>query len=537
MSDINPLYKITGYDEVKEYYDKHHTENWKEWLEFERLFDKPGKQGLVGLLNLSKKKDSNRKIVFKVSQYINYLAEHEYTVMNGLNDISAFCPHFCKTFGTIECKIDPTTRKHGNPFHIQSKYPITKQVLLCEYVDKSCKFYNYIRASKEKVPEIVLYSIIKQVLMAITIAQRKKQFTHYDLHSCNIMIRKCNKDVVFVYVLDEENQFAIPTHGYYPVIIDFGFSYIENMNDGPLWPSMGHTDIGFMSDRFDWVADPKLFLVTVSQEIKEKRNTKTANKFRRIVRNIFHPLKIDWGSGWDKGVSRGASDYVNRVFKKIKNESKIFNEYEHYCIDILQTLVILPLEEQDYSEIQSSFSVFVTEFTKIESQISSPFYNIYILKGIVDAARIVRGDYYNEETRLDALREFRTLMNQRVKEVASFCKLTSVHPEKMLCSLYVLSRSMEGMLFDIITERMIHKNRKYDRLPLQSIEQIYAGIEVNIPDSYVYNENTTVFVFDSMKEETGMLELSSIQASIINELTPICRGTTLYDMYVGKLDV
>ena len=62
-------------------------------------------------------------------------------------------------------------------------------------------------------------------------------------------------------------QHYIPTNGHYPVIIDFGFSYINDMKDGPLWPSMAHTCVGFMSDRFDWVADPKLFLVTVSGEI------------------------------------------------------------------------------------------------------------------------------------------------------------------------------------------------------------------------------------------------------------------------------
>jgi hypothetical protein len=537
MSDINPLYKITGYDELKTYFEENKEKDWKEWLEFDALFNKPGKQGIVGLFRLTKDKDKSRRMVFKMSQYINYLTEHEFTVMNGLNDISSFCPHFCKTLGTIECKVDPTSQKHVNPFHIQSHYPITKQVLLCEYVNNSTKFYNYIRASREKIPEMVLYSTVKQVLMAVTIAQKEKKFTHYDLHSCNIMMRKCNKNVVFLYVLDEENQFAVPTHGHYPVIIDFGFSYISDMDDGPLWPSMAHTDVGFMSDRFDWVADPKLFLVTVSQEIKEKRQSRLSRKFRRVVENIFTPLNIDWASGWDKGVSRGASDCVGRMLRSVRHDSKIFREYDHYCIDLLQTLVILPIEEQDCSNIKSSFEIFVQEFSKIESQISSPFYNICILKGIVDTARNVRAMYSDEETRADALREFRSSMHHIVKEFASFCKLTAVHPEKMLCSLYVFSRSLEGMLYDIITARMIKKTEEYNRMPLQSTEQIYAGIEVNIPDDYTYNENTTVFVFDTLKKQTGMIELSAEQADVINEITPICRGTTLYDMYTGKLDI
>ena len=92
------------------------------------------------------------------------------------------------------------------------------------------------------------------------------------------MIKKCNKDLVFLYKLDDENQFCVPSMGHIGIIIDYGFSYISDMKDGPLYASLCHTDVGFMSDRFDWVADPKLFLVTVSDEIKEMRKTKNAKK-------------------------------------------------------------------------------------------------------------------------------------------------------------------------------------------------------------------------------------------------------------------
>lgn len=526
------LTDINGYSELVSYYEDNKHKSWEEWLSFDVLFDKPGKQGLVGLLSL-KNKEGDKKYIFKISQYINYLIHHESIVMKGLNDLSPYCPHFCKSFGSILCDVDPRSRKEGNPFNTDSKYPIKKEVLLCEFIDKSCKFYNYIRAI-DRISEDVLFSSIKQVLMAITIAQHKKSFTHYDLHSFNIMMRKCNKDVIFLYVLDEENQFAVPTYGHYPVIIDFGFSYISDMNDGPLWTSLAHTDVGFMSDRFDWVADPKLFLVTVSGEIKEKRKSKKARKFRRIVRNLFNPLNIDWESGWDETKDYGAADYVTELLSEYNPGSLLFDEYEHYCIDLLQSLIILPLEKQDYSDIHKSYVVFVKEWMKIESQISSPFYNLYILKGIIDAARHVRAGYIRQNTRLDAIRTFRHQVHTKITEVANFCKLDSLQFEKMLCSLLIFSRSMEGILYDIITARMIRKKHEYSKLPLKSIEQIYAGIESNIPDEYVYNNNTNVVIFDTIKENTGYLTLTPEQINIINEIHPLCRGTSLYDIYTGK---
>ena len=120
-------------------------------MEFESTFANPGKQGLCGLFKMSEESyDETKKtqnpsqsgvaegapptMVYKLSQYINYLVEHEYTIMNGLADISNFCPHFCKPIGVINTMIEPSNRKSGNPFDITSKYPIDKNVLLCEQI-------------------------------------------------------------------------------------------------------------------------------------------------------------------------------------------------------------------------------------------------------------------------------------------------------------------------------------------------------------------------------------------------------------------
>lgn len=347
-------------------------------------------------------------------------------------------------------------------------------------------------------------------------------------------MRKCNKDAVFLYILDHENQFAVPTYGHYPIIIDFGFSYISDMDDGPLWASMGHTDVGFMSDRFDWVADPKLFLVTVSGEIKDKRNTKKAKKLRRIVRNIFHPLEIDWSSGWDEGEEQGASDYVMEYLEPYNPGSSLFEDYEHYCIDIIQSLIILPLEEQDYSEMYKSYVVFIKEFLKIENQISSPFYLLHILKGIVDAARYVRAGYGCRSTRIDSIRTFRRQVTDRVHSVANFCKIDNLHFEKMLCSLFVLSKSIEGLLYDVITTRMTEKNNMYKKLPLQSTEEIYGAIEANLPDEYVYNDNTAVFILDSINNVTKLFKIPQKEIKNVNDSHPMVRGTYLYNLYKNQ---
>jgi hypothetical protein len=526
MSKNSPLNEISQYGELLSYYNDNKDKSWKEWLDFDSVFTKPGKQGIVGLLN--QKTNKKYKYVFKISQYIDYLVQHENVIMKGLNEISPYCPHFCKTIGTILCDIDSKYKKTKNPFNITSKYPIQKEVLLCEYIDKSYKLYNYIRS--EKISEDILYSTVKQVLLGIAIAQKKKQFSHYDLHSFNIMMKKCNKDVVFLYVFDESNQFCVPTFGHYPIIIDFGFSYINNMEDGPLWATLAHTDVGFISDRFDWVADPKLFLVSVSKEITKKRKSKKSRRLRRIVKNIFQPLKIDWDCGWDDLNDKGAADYVTDMLKDYNDCSQLFEDYDHYCIDILQSLIILPLEEQDYSNITSLYSTWLKQWVKIENEISNPFYNLYILKGVVDAARTNRADYSYLKTRSQAIKSFRTAIYERVNQVSKFCTLKDIHFEKMLCSLLLLSKNIEGVLYDVVSTRMVNKQKEYNKMILKSTEQIYGAIEANIPDEYVYNENTTIFIMDSINESCRMYKIPSEQLEYVNNTHPMARGTFIYDM-------
>jgi hypothetical protein len=515
------------YDKLLHTFTENKNKIWSDWLDFDKNFDKPGKQGLVGLLKL--KEDEDFKYVFKISQYINYLVEHESIVMGGLNDLS-FCPHFCKFIGNINCEVDPESRKTGNPFNKEAKYSIEKSVLLCEYIDKSYKFCNYIKA-KDKISENILYSVVKQVLLAISIAQTKKNFCHYDLHSNNIMIKKCNKDVVFLYVLDEENQFCVPTFGYYPIIIDFGFSYIKDMDDNPLWPSLGHTNIGFMSDRFDWVADPKLFLVTVSDEIKEIRGSNKSKKFRKMVKNIFSALDIDFKSGWDKNNDKSVSDQVLKILRRESDKSYLFKDYDHYCIDILQSLIILPLEKQDYDDIKISFSTFLKEWKKIENKISSHFYNLYILKSMVDVARVVHPYYLDKETREYAVKEFKIGLLEIINKVSNFCNIKDIHYEKMLCALLTFSKSLEGIFYDIMNQEMNEKEKKYNKLPVSSIEQIYGSVELNIKDEYVYNENTNVFIINSHKGTYDLYKIPEKFLENVNKLHPISRGTYIYDLY------
>jgi hypothetical protein len=518
------------FDSLQEYFEDNKHRPLCDWLTFDTTFKKPGKQGLVGLMTPSGDVNGvdNPKIVFKISQYINYLVQHEFTVMKSLDCIAQFCPYFCRAYGTVLTEVDANSRTKGNPFDSTSKYPVEKEVMMCEYINKSNMFSKYI--GSDSISDSVVYSTIKQVLMGIAIAQKLKKFTHYDLHSSNVMMKRCNKDVVFVYVMDDDNQYCVPTHGHYPVIIDYGFSYSSDLENGPAWPSMAHTNVGFTSDRFDPITDPKLFLVTVSCELKKKRKNRNSRIFRNVVKNAYAKLNIDWESGWDDGKEIGTSDVVTNALSKFKVDSVLFNKFDHYCIDLLQSLIILPMEEQSYEDIEKSYTTFVKEFGKIEIEIGNPFYNIYILKGIVDISREVVADYSigDSTSRRNAITYFSRGVAERIACVASFCSPKDVHWEKMLCSLICLSRNIEGFMYDISKKRDSKKQRSYKSLPVSTPEGMYSLLEANIQDNYTFSENTNVYVMDVRNRTCIPVTLTKTELKKANRVHPLALGTYIY---------
>ena len=519
------LKQVNSYKKICQVFDENKKKKWYDWLKLKQVFPKLGKQGIVGIMET----DYNLQMVFKISQDINYVIEHEYLIMQSLNSLNNYCPHFCKSIGLIEGIVEPKFKPKNNPFEIKSKYGIKKNILLLEYINDSSKFYNYIRS--KNIPEKIIYSIIKQVLLAILIAQKKKKFTHYDLHSFNIMLKKCSEDLVFLYIIDDENQFFIPTYGYYPVIIDYGFSYSNTVDDRPLWASMGHTEVGFTSTQFNWISDPKLFLVTVSGELLEKRRSRNAKKLKRITKNMFSKLNINWNSGWNTFDEKSASDHITHLFQTFKNytKSKLFKTYDYYCIDILQSLIILPFQQQDSHNIEKAYNSFIKEWVKIEENIINVYYNIYIFKGIINSARNVRPDYMDKNFRNYAIKKFKKEVLSIIDEVTEFCNPKAVNYEIMLCSLYILSNSIEGIYFDFMHKLNKKANKYKEKLPIKSLEDVVSILEVNIPNNYKVNLNSKFLIFDINKESSCSYQIKNEDIDNINKLHCLKKANYIYN--------
>ena len=122
-------------------------------------------------------------------------------------------------------------------------------------------------------------------------------------------------------------------------------------------------------------------------------------------------------------------------------------------------------------------------------------------------------------------------INKKYKETSSGLNIDF---EKFLCSLLLLAENIEGVLYDVINARMAEKQKQYDKLPLQSLEQIYAAIDVNIQDTYKYNKDTIFCVIDVENETNHLFEIPEDEIDNINQLNNLSKGCYVWDLYINK---
>lgn len=174
---------------------------------------------------------------------------YEFLVGLCLNKLKRYVPNFLFTFSYLELsheairEMDKVNNYGVNSDFLKNPRAITKKVdytdttmSLNEHFETSCKHSEYSAILIEGLPNsITLYEWIKtnfnhkefiNILFQIyyTLDKFKNYFTHYDLHSKNILLQKIpdNKYITIEY----EGLEVIKTQ-YIPVIIDYGRCFID----------------------------------------------------------------------------------------------------------------------------------------------------------------------------------------------------------------------------------------------------------------------------------------------------------------------
>jgi hypothetical protein len=415
--------------------------------------------------------------ISKVPRKVGFLTDHESQIASDLNTLGL--PHFCKYYGHTDHQI------------------------FLEYISAKNKILTLTTCLAEKDFNISM-SLLKQTVMALTIAQKKLEFTHYDLHSDNVLVRKVPKNSVYLYVFDNENQFCVPTYGFSPVIIDYGYSYTKNSG---VLGSLEFTDIGYTPVFYDQYIDMIRLLVTTS---KIARSDQSEYKIlRNIVRNIF-PISDDVSltSGWFR--DKGRYNIINGIKDRIKASENtnvsILYKKSVQCLLILQCLAEVGYEGSDET-LEVDYHRFSQEFERLtcDCEIKT---KLNILKELVSC----------------------TLNKKPISSLTNKFKLAYEDYKLLESYITTLKNSISAYVTKYIELIKQKKDDIYSKIKLRTTEHMFGALDFNFHSKFTFDIDTTIYMWTY---KDCCLEKVSVPGKYIkklNSISPPLRGTFLYDI-------
>lgn len=247
----------------------------------------------------------------------------------------------------LKKKFEIEIKKATNLFY-DSKESFPRNILLFEKIH-NFPFHRLLK--KFKYDNNLISSQLLQILLSLQIAQNECKFTHYDLHTSNILEQHCELDSVFLYNIKGE-KYVVPTYGYYPKIIDLGSSYSDSVKNHPMLTHANSYDYGFQSQFFDPLNDVHHSLVSLFYYIENKKSCfeTLCNK----IKYMFHNVPILRKSGWKKL----PHDLTDTILYKIKKDClpeyedyDVFRDYKSNFLEIFNSLVRIPFEKELSSDI------------------------------------------------------------------------------------------------------------------------------------------------------------------------------------------
>lgn len=488
-----------------------------------------GVQGITGLIEFN-----NNKYVYKVSQFMDYLAIHEYNILKGLNELQDYCPHFVKVVDLIQSPINKNSRNiDQNPFEYNDNdSPIELEVLLLEYLPNTMTLYDLIVKKEAPIHQVI--SCLKQVLVSISMAQELKRFTHYDLHTINILVNSCKYNDVNVYILDDNNAVCVPTFGKHSTIIDFGFSSSIDLNGHPMCLSLCQTHVGYMCPAYDPIADFKILLLATADDFNCRPDDEGGQKLKTITRNLFKCLSIDLKTGWDNLVESSITKDLFKYIENIEEKSKLFANYDQYCMDILHGLIELPLgkvTQGSLHNLKKAYRALVHEFKKLEDLLPNSFYALYLLRQLVAKTRDLYTLYINDSN--SAITEFKNYSLQVIRSIVPLknTELNTSIFERLLCSMYMFRNNLDYILYNHLKKSMKRKHDEYMKLEVPNIESIYAVLDMNFDTPYKFSERSVINIYDKPNKSTSIITLNDEDIKYLNSHNHITWGSYLAQIY------
>lgn len=193
----------------------------------------PSVQGVAMKTDVDAKDEASDLFVMKVPKdpESSDLYHEAFVGLFGTNKLRAFVPNFAYIFGTFRCS-GPVI--HGGGDNVDGK-SYKEVITWCNNLKDNSPYILYENISpnismKELARTGSIHDILNaylQVLYALDVANKRIDFTHYDLHADNVLIRQIPRvnDIYIPYQTEKGREYLRASR--IATIIDFGFAHVE----------------------------------------------------------------------------------------------------------------------------------------------------------------------------------------------------------------------------------------------------------------------------------------------------------------------
>lgn len=484
-----------------------------EWLTFKPY--KTGSQCHAGFAYFSSTTTKEPyKCIYKISRSCDYSIENEAVVYTDLETLNL--PFFCRLIAVKEININPLD--YSNPFSYTSR-SVKTSVLFIEYIRGHPLHNIYTRLN----PNTVFYLLMHTLCILIT-AHSQIGFNHKDVHGGNICVRKCPSDLVIVYKIHTK-YISVPTLGVYPVLIDYGMSYSESIKTTPIYSTLDFYHKGSCPLLENLTSDLRFASVSFAQFIQRLDTVNGERMCINLCNSLFFNIKMF-----------KLKYSIQSIFQSLFTDLEILSPFIHSnfseCINLIKSLVVMPVEHAEYNDFKRVFARFIGEWVKIETQFVSHALLPWILKHIVSFVSSNRAEYLSSDDicKSQINKSFKDSTHSFINSIASYISVVRISFKIVMESLIMLASQIEGVLFTVL--KSVNKNTINNNSAETGsciVDSVYKSGNLYF-DTYVYTPNTSIMCVGSLKRNNTLQSLTQNQASDLNQKTIEERGLYLHQI-------
>lgn len=335
-------------------------------LEFVRVLKK-AQYGEVRLCRTREGVD----VALKTPNAPGFVPYHEHRVMKALASLRNSSLSFMRSVGVYDDVPEEggSVKPVGEGGAGVSGAAACGPVLVMDYIAGRSLRQTIRRARAE-----VTAAIMCHLFASLASAHAAVGLTHYDLHTNNVVVRKCNRDILFLLRVGAD-FILVPSQGRIPVVIDYGFSHVEGLDGEFCDYSLSHTNLGVRPDLcnplFDIAhisSDALAFVGTETPEDRLLQRSLRATQ-QRAERESSYPSRRQ---AYERdGASRSV---FRRILAQLREEnltSTLFDpDRGSDTVDVLKSLRKAPMRCQGPSVRSHPFVIaLVCEWNLVEGRV------------------------------------------------------------------------------------------------------------------------------------------------------------------------